>query len=227
MQPSSPEPFTWVNEDTVSIPFGAPDDPAAATRAGMFVDAVRQLDGVLDAYSGFGQAMVTLSPPFDLTAIESCMARQLSVPPAPHPLLRVPVCYHPDVAPDQASAAEALGLSVQALVTAHTGCALTVMAMGFAPGFGYLGGLPAHLRLPRKATPRASVPAGSVAIAERQSVIYPTETPGGWHLIGRSPVTLMQYQPAPWSLFQIGQAVQFYPISLADFHAWTPDVADC
>lgn len=103
---------------------------------------------------------------------------------------QLPVCFDPDLAPDLLAVAHACGLSVEALVARFTGCDLRVSMLGFLPGFPYLSGLPAALDLPRLSSPRTRVPAGSVAIAGGMCAIYPWDSPGGWHLIGRTAVRL-------------------------------------
>ena len=88
------------------------------------------------------------------------------------------------------------------------------------PGFPYMGELPDALITPRLKTPRLSVPAGSVAIAQKQTGIYPIESPGGWHLLGRTPVRLFNPEEEPPALLRMGNLVQFYPISGKEFHGW-------
>ncbi len=102
----------------------------------------------------------------------------------------IPTRYGGDDGPDLASIAEQLGMTAAAVVASHAGRLYRVYTLGFVPGFAYLGTLPRQLALPRRSTPRAHVPAGSVAIAGRQTAVYPLETPGGWHLIGRTDLRL-------------------------------------
>jgi len=101
----------------------------------------------------------------------------------------IPVCYGGEDGPDLPEVADTLGLSVDEVISLHSGTAYTVAAVGFSPGFPYLSGLPERLRLPRRATPRLGVPAGSVAVAAGQAGIYPFASPGGWHLLGRTDVS--------------------------------------
>ena len=102
-------------------------------------------------------------------------------------------------------------MAVDAVVAAHAAATYTVAFCGFAPGFAYLTGLPAALRLPRRATPRPRVPAGSVAIAGELSAVYPTASPGGWHLLGRTDVALFDVDRDPPALLTPGTIVRFEP----------------
>lgn len=109
------------------------------------------------------------------------------------------------------------GLSAAQVIELHSGRDYRVGAIGFAPGFAYLGELDERLALPRRATPRTRVPAGSLAIAERQTAIYPQASPGGWHLLGLTPVRLFDPQCEPPCPFALGDRVRFLPIDEAVF----------
>lgn len=122
----------------------------------------------------------------------------------------IPVCFDGELAPDLDAVATARGLSREAVIAQLTATEFTVRMLGFLPGFPYLGGLPASLEMPRLATPRPRVPAGSVAIAGRMGAIYPWDSPGGWHLVGRSPVTLFDAARADRpALFAPGDRVRW------------------
>lgn len=121
------------------------------------------------------------------------------------------VRYGGEDGPDLESVATALGITAEAVVGLHSGTSYTVGAVGFSPGFPYLLGLPLQLTLPRRATPRASVPAGSVAIAAGQAGIYPQSTPGGWHLLGRTDAVLFAPDRDPPALLAVGDRVRFLP----------------
>ncbi len=137
-------------------------------------------------------------------------------------LHRLPICYEAGFGLDLDAAAQQLGVTVEALIEQHLAAVYTVAMIGFAPGFPYLEGLPERLRLPRRATPRSAVPAGSVAIAEDLCGIYPVQLPGGWHVLGRTPVPLFDiHRPSP-SLLQAGDRVQFERIDSLQFAALGP-----
>jgi KipI family sensor histidine kinase inhibitor len=130
---------------------------------------------------------------------------------------RLPVCYADDAGPDLADTARAIGRSVDEVVALHSGAELRVYVLGFLPGFPFMGGLPAELHLPRRAEPRVRVPAGSVAIAGGLTAIYPWESPGGWHLLGRCPVPLFDAARASPSLLAVGDRVRFEPVTTAEY----------
>lgn len=122
----------------------------------------------------------------------------------------IEVCYDPSVALDSELISAQTGLNTEQLAALHSGSDYWVYTLGFAPGFAYLGDLPQALQLPRLATPRAKVPALSVAIANQQTAVYPHSSPGGWLIIGRA-VALPQ--------LRAGQRVRFVAVSLADYQA--------
>jgi len=123
----------------------------------------------------------------------------------------VTVRYGGDDGPDLEAVAERCGLSPAQVIELHSSVTYSAYMLGFAPGFAYLGELPAELELPRRDTPRQRVPAGSVAIAGRQTAVYPAPTPGGWHLIGRTDVAVWDAARTPPALIQPGAAVRFVP----------------
>ena len=131
----------------------------------------------------------------------------------------LPVLYHPGVAPDLEWLAGDRGLGIDDVIALHSEATYFAYATGFAPGFCYLGTLPETLQTPRLDTPRATVPAGAVAIADSQTAVYPCESPGGWRLIGACPKPLFNLNNTPPSLLNVGATVRFEPISEADFRA--------
>ena len=131
----------------------------------------------------------------------------------------VPVCYGPELGLDLADVAAHTGLSVDDVVRLHSSAEYRVACIGFTPGFPYLIGLPAELATPRRATPRTAVPAGSVAIGGSHTGIYPTQSPGGWHVIGRTSLRLFDAAREPLSLLRAGDRVRLHEISRAEFEA--------
>jgi inhibitor of KinA len=132
-------------------------------------------------------------------------------------LWQVPVCYEGEFAPDLAEVARLTGLTPSEVVALHSGTRFHVYMLGFLPGFPYMGDLPAKLALPRRADPRLRVPAGSISIATSLTAIYPYESPGGWHLIGATPIRMFDPERAEPALFAPGDAVSFQPIDAASF----------
>lgn len=134
-------------------------------------------------------------------------------------LIQVPVCYDRRVAPDLQAISEATGMSEDDITKCHTDPIYQVYALGFAPGFAYLGEVPKPLQIPRLAEPRTHVPAGSVGIAGAQTAVYPDDSPGGWHLIGRSPFRWFDPQSTPMTPVQVGDRIRFYGIEYDEFEA--------
>jgi inhibitor of KinA len=128
------------------------------------------------------------------------------------PLHRIPVQYGGAFGPDLADVASMAGLSEQAVVSQHSSPVYRVFMLGFSPGFAYMGPVEASIAVPRRATPRTVVPVGSVAIAGRLTGVYPSESPGGWQLIGRTPVRPFDLNRAQPFLFKAGDRVQFYAL---------------
>jgi len=133
--------------------------------------------------------------------------------------VEIPVCYGGEFGPDLAEVATLHGMTEKQVVEVHSSASYLVYFLGFAPGFAYLGDLPEELATLRLASPRKKVPAGSVGIAGNQTGIYPFETPGGWRLLGRTPVAMFRTDRKELSLLAIGDRVRFVPISREEFHS--------
>ena len=131
--------------------------------------------------------------------------------------IRVPVCYSERYGPDLRSVARAKELEVNQVIEIHTSCTYKVYMMGFLPGFAYMGTLDTRLHMPRKDQPDLRIYPGSVGIAGLQTGIYPLESPGGWQIIGRTPVKLFDMNASPPVLFEPGDQVTFFPITEDEF----------
>jgi inhibitor of KinA len=135
--------------------------------------------------------------------------------------LSVPVCYEESFAPDMETMCDITGLNRKEIISLHTTKPYRVYMIGFLPGFAYMGEVDEALAAPRKKEPRTAIPAGSVGIAGRQTGIYPVSSPGGWQIIGRTPVSLFQKTALNPVFFQPGDEVIFYPISSHEFENYT------
>jgi KipI family sensor histidine kinase inhibitor len=135
-------------------------------------------------------------------------------------LTKIPVLYGGAYGPDLEGVARHHQISPEEVVRLHCSKPYFIYMIGFMPGFPYMGELPDTLITPRLKTPRLSVPAGSVAIAQKQTGIYPMESPGGWQIVGRTPIKLFDPEKDPPALLQMGDLVQFYPISEKEFQDW-------
>jgi len=144
--------------------------------------------------------------------------------PLPEPrLTRIPVTYGGAYGPDLEEVARVHQISPKEVVQLHCGTPYLIYMIGFMPGYPYMGELPQALVTPRLKTPRLSVPKGSVAIAQRQTGIYSMKSPGGWQILGRTPVELFDPRKDPPALLQMGDFVQFYPIDEKEFKDWRTD----
>jgi len=141
--------------------------------------------------------------------------------PFPEPkLVRIPVVYGGPYGSDLDDVARYHRITPEEVVRLHCSKPYLIYMIGFMPGFPYMGELPEELVTPRLKTPRLSVPAGSVAIAQRQTGIYSMESPGGWQILGRTPVRLFDPEKEPPTLLQMGDRVQFFQISEKEFEEW-------
>ena len=182
---------------------------------------------------GFGPALVDLVPSYttlmvhyDLTALTPAQARALidqalaDLQPQAQGSGQchvLPVWYDLSVGPELTLLSQRSGLSVDAVIRQHSAHEYQVFALGFAPGFAFMGLVDEILATPRLNTPRKRVAAGSVGIAERQTAAYPVVSPGGWNLIGRTPARLFDRERDGYSLMQPGDTVRFEPVDHAEF----------
>jgi 5-oxoprolinase (ATP-hydrolysing) subunit B len=175
------------------------------------------LSGVTGLVPGKESLLVEYDPlvvPADDLANAIHAVEDAAVGELPGRLRHIPVAYGGDAGPDLADVATVLGIAPDEVVAAHTAVDHVVLFGGFAPGFAYLGGLPGDWRVPRLATPRTRVPAGSVGVADGMSGIYPADLPGGWRLIGRTTVTLFDPSHARPAYLEPGDRVRFVPVPL-------------
>jgi len=135
-------------------------------------------------------------------------------------VVEIPVIYGGEAGPDLEDVARHAGLSPERVIELHSAATYLVYFLGFSPGFPYLGGLPPELATPRLATPRKRTPAGSVAIGGSQAGVYPTDSPGGWRIIGRTPLRLFDASRAEPALLGTGDRVKFRAITPEEFAAW-------
>jgi len=202
-------------------------DDAVNARVHALARAVREALGgaVVEVVPSYRSLLVVHDP---LRTPRAGLVRRLrvlaagvaQVPAGPPPrVVRVPVCYGGACGPDLEEAARLCSLSPGELVALHAAPVYRVHLLGFTPGFPYLGGLDPRLAVPRLAVPRTRIPAGSVAIGGAQTGIYPVESPGGWRLLGRTPLVL--FDPAPGAarpfLLAAGDGLRFVPVDAAGY----------
>jgi len=183
------------------------------------------VSGVINLHPAYSSLLVRFDPLLvGHQDLEAVIATRLALPDlsesSEYRTVSIPVCYHHDFAPDLARLASLHSLSEDAVIELHSSIIYTVYFLGFVPGFAYLGMLPEQLRTPRLPSPRKQVPSGSVGIADLQTGIYPSSTPGGWSLIGRTPVTLFDPARPAMSLLEPGDQVRFLPMSPDEYRAF-------
>lgn len=158
--------------------------------------------------------------------VRSRVEKASSAPRSRRRIVRIPVCYESPYALDLQDVARHAGLSPDEVVSIHAAGSYLVYMLGFTPGFPYLGGMDERIAAPRRASPRTRVPAGSVGIADRQTGIYPQDSPGGWNIIGRTPALLFDPSRQPPALLAAGLYIRFQPIPAADFEKLSREAAD-
>lgn len=203
-------------------------DPAVNARAIAIAEAVRRArwDAVRDVVTGYRSVAVYVDPRHaDGDALRERL-RQLVLRTTPadathEDVVTVPVCYGGEYGPDLAEVAAFAGCTEAEVIALHAGTEYRVYMVGFVPGFPYMGTVDARIAAPRRQSPRVKVPTGSVGIAGLQTGIYPRETPGGWNLIGRTPLKPFDLTRAEPCAFRAGSRVRFVSMSAAEFAAWT------
>ncbi|MCP8689114.1 5-oxoprolinase subunit PxpB [Marinobacterium sedimentorum] len=215
-----------VNENTLLISLGDEIGDAVAQRVRQLLDAIRceLAECVIDLVPSYSSILLS----FDLRQIDrlgmlsrlqALMQRLEHAEDRPLEAreLVLPVYYGEEVALDMAAICQHLGLSTDEVIALHSGVSYRVYAIGFSPGFAFLGNTDPRLCMPRKATPRLKVPRGSLGIADNQTAIYPSVTPGGWQLIGRTPRQMIDWNSRSLALMEVGDRVRFEPVSRQEY----------
>jgi inhibitor of KinA len=209
--------------ETTQIP-GVIELAPAYTTVALFCDPVRAIDAGAPIEDVFGwleqriqRALKSIAAPKAFGA-DRGRARD-NVP--GYNSIEVPVCYDQEFAFDLDEVARNAGVHWKEVVDLHCGAEYRVHCVGFTPGFPFLGGLPRQLATPRRDVPRKEIPAGSVAIGGRQTGIYPIKSPGGWNVIGRTPLQLFDPQKDPPVLLRAGDRVRFRSITREEFERAT------
>ncbi len=185
----------------------------------------KAIDGIVEAVPTYRSLLIIYNPltlPLEslkekLFEIEGNL-RQITLPEPK--LTRIPVVYGGPYGADLNYVAQYHEITPAEVIDLHCSRPYLIYMIGFMPGYPYMGELPEKLVTPRLKTPRISVPVGSVAIAQKQTGIYSVESPGGWQIIGRTPLKLFDAEKEPPALLQMGDLVQFYPITEKEFEEW-------
>lgn len=210
-----------VSEDALMLYLGDEISPEVSQRVHLAVGAIEQAlgDDLVDLVPSYASVLIIYDPlqtdHLHVTRLVRNALQRMSANNAgtERDVVTLPVYYAPESGADLEMLAARAGLSSQALIAMHCAQEYRVYAIGFAPGFAYMGQVDERIAAPRLATPRAMVPAGSVAIAERQTAVYPSASPGGWNLIGRCPLPMFNAHSKPHMPVSVGDSVRFEAIS--------------
>ncbi|MEQ9547747.1 MAG: 5-oxoprolinase subunit PxpB [Marinobacter sp.] len=218
-----------VSEDSVLVTFADAINDTLPRRIALLCNRIEaeRNDWLVDLVPSYTTLLVIYDPVrIDFRRVEAYLTRSLGMPREPDPESAspdptdqtshdIPVYYSPESGPDLEWIARENNLSIDDVINHHTRRTYTVYAIGFAPGFAFMGEVDPAIATPRKGTPRSRVPAGSVGIANQQTAVYPKASPGGWQLIGNSPITL--FDPTNLSLLNVGDVVRFHAVSRERF----------
>jgi len=211
-------------ENALMIYFGQDTSPAISARVQQIAGRLPALlgDQLLDLIPSYASLLVLFNPLLTdhlavRKAIKSALAEGADSEAHEGRLLELPVYYAAESGPDLAALAERGSMSVEEVIALHQRDEYRVYAIGFAPGFAYLGQVDERIAAPRLATPRQKVPKGAVAIADRQTAVYPAVSPGGWNLIGLCPTPMFDPTAEPNMPVSVGDRVRFVAIDRSEF----------
>jgi KipI family sensor histidine kinase inhibitor len=213
-----------VGDRGVLVEYGDTIDPLINRKVRVMTLALREDPprGILEVIPTYRSFLIWYDPlltrPDELmAALSSLEARLSSIRIPPPRTVELPVCYGGEFGPDIGFVAATHGLAEEDVIRIHSEPEYLIYMIGFTPGFPFLGGLPEILATPRLKTPRTSVPAGTVGIAANQTGVYPVTSPGGWQLIGRTPLRLFDPVRKDPFLYSAGDLIRFKPISAAEY----------
>jgi len=183
------------------------------------------IEGMIETVPAYRSLLIIYDPlKLDLVMIKNRMEdlqKKIGEIKIPEPeTLEIPVVYGGEYGPDMEWVSQYHKISIKEVIQLHTATTYQVYMIGFMPGFPYMGELPESLATPRRETPRTVIPQGSVAIAQRQTGIYPVESPGGWQILGRTPLKLFNPLHSPPTLLEMGDLVRFFSIDEKEFKQW-------
>lgn len=212
----------------ISVEFGDTIDPEVNRRVRRLFTMLQRahFSGIVDLNPTYRSLFIQYDPwvcSFErlLQQVEHCLEYGSEQDLETAVVKDVPVCYGAAYGPDLEEVAALHDLGVEEVIRRHCTPLYHVYMIGFTPGFAYLGGLDERLHTPRKKDPRKKVPAGSVGIADQQTGIYPIDSPGGWQLIGRTPLKLFDPARDEPFLIHAGDSIQFRPISEEEFEEYS------
>lgn len=183
-----------------------------------------KIPGVIEIAPAFASVGVFFGGTCDFETcarrVRAALSRKVRMRKTKSRLFEVPVCYDAEFGLDLTDVAQHCGLSPDEIIARHAAADYRVRCVGFTPGFSFLSGLPKELATPRRAAPRTAVPAGSVGIGGAQTGVYPLRSPGGWNIIGRTPLRLFDITRDPAALLRAGDGVRFVAVTREEFERW-------
>lgn len=216
----------FAGENALMLYLGEETSPEVSTRVQSAALAVESALGadLVDLVPSYASLLVIYDPMTSdhlsvAQRIHHCLDKMETTAAVEGKEIVLPVYYHPEAGEDLEALAERAAMSVDEVIALHSSCEYRVYAIGFAPGFAYLGQVDERIAAPRLATPRQRVPRGAVAIADRQTAVYPAESPGGWNLIGRCPLRMFDPAATPTMPVAVGDRVRFEAVEREHFLA--------
>ncbi len=211
-------------DQALVVELGDSIDPAINRKVRNLLLAIegQNFNGIRDLMPSYRSLLVYYDPSVisidQLTEyLKSLQSSSLDMTASEPKLLHIPSFYGGDMGPDLDFVAQHNSLTPQEVVAIHSGIDYLVYMLGFSPGFPLLGGMSERISTPRLESPRTVIPAGSVGLAEKQTGVYPTETPGGWRLIGRTPLKFFHQDEVPPTLVEPGDYIRFVPIGQGEY----------
>lgn len=211
-------------EDALILYFGEKTDPATSAKVQQAVSILEQElgDCLIDMVPSYASLLVIYdllkTDHFEVRRrINDCLGELGQATQSEGQIVTLPAYYSTESGPDLENLAKNANLSVEEVIKIHSEMEYRVYAIGFAPGFAYLGEVDPRIAAPRLSTPRQKVPRGAVAIADRQTAVYPAVSPGGWNLIGLCPTRMFDPDASPTMPVQVGDRIKFNPISREEF----------
>jgi inhibitor of KinA len=218
--------FRCLGEQALIVELGDRIDPAVHRKVLAFCKWLRQqkINGVVEWVPSYTGVTIHFDPfllsPFELQSkLAGFSSESVDDGQDRVRVIEIPVCYGGEFGPDLEELARFRRMDAKEVIRIHAGGTYLVYMIGFVPGFAYLGGMSPRIAMPRRDSPRPKIPAGSVGIAGEQTGVYPLEVPGGWRIIGRTPLPLFLPEQSPPSLLRAGDLVQFVPIDEPAYHA--------
>ena len=211
-------------DSSILIQFGNSIDPDINARIAATVQLMKEqhIEGVVDIIPAFCSLLINYDPrviSYDemKTRMEKILSIEIAAGARKKKVYEIPVCYGGEFGPDLPTIAEHAGLSEQEVIDIHSSTDYLIYMLGFLPGFTYLGGLDERIHTPRLANPRIRIPAGSVGIGGSQTGIYPMDSPGGWQLMGMTPVKTYDPDREVPILVEAGDYIRFVPVDRAEY----------